>query len=242
VWSIVTVVGLGLATLGPSTAGANSATSGNAEAIALYRAAAKATNDLPAYVIAQHGYVRINDSIGKHRRTEWAWGQDQFQKGEVATSERLVLVQDRGTVSWIEDTLRPDVRCDSGGTCPTMLPLQFFITKTQAFAGIVSSGTTAACFTREPRGDVPYVAGISWWFAVGSFAPIVPDGALREVTASYPNAGQRETESDWVSASKLFTRSTFRVATSATHRAFGFAATYTKLRSTPSPPRVTLCS
>jgi len=96
--------------------------------------AAKATKRPDSYVISQHGYVRINDSIGKHRKTEWAWART-FQKGRSRRNERLVLVQHLGTVSWIEDTLRPDVKCDSGGTCPRCAA-PFFITKTSAYVGI----------------------------------------------------------------------------------------------------------
>jgi hypothetical protein len=233
------------AMMGPSLVAASSGTTGNAAAIALYRTAAKATNDLPAYVIIQHGYVRINDSIGKHRTSEWAWGQDQFQPGEVATTEHLVLVQRHGVVAWIEDTLYPDVKCDSGGTCPAMLPLQFFITKSRAYAGIISSpkSPTAACFTRESTDDVPYSAGTSWWWAVGAFTPIVRHGAFREVTSSYPNSGQLETETDWVrSSTTVFVRSSFRVSASHTHHAFDFSASYTKLRKVPSVPHLTICS
>jgi hypothetical protein len=241
----VAVLGATIAIAGQSAVGATSPTRGNAAAIALYRAAAKATNDLPAYVISQHGYVRINDSIGKHRKTEWAWGQDQFQAGEVATNEHIVLVQNHGVVVWIEDTLRPDVTCDSGGTCPTMLPLQFFITKTRAYAGIISSPKlpTAACFTREPLSDVPYAAGTSWWWAVGAFAPLVRHGHLDVVTSSYANAGQHETETDWVAlATTLFTRSSFQVAGSRTHHAFDFSATYARRHARPSEPHLTVCS
>jgi hypothetical protein len=238
------VVVLASLTVG-TLAAAGTGTSGNGAAIALYRVAARATNALPAYVISQHGYVRINDSIGKHRRTEWAWGQDQFQSGEVATTERLVLVQRHGSVAWIEDTLHPDVKCDSGGTCPAMLPLQFFITPTRAYVGIISSSssTTAACFTRESLADVPYAAGISWWWAVGSFAPEVKDGALTKVTATYPNSGQAETETDWIAnATKLFAKSVFSVAKSGAHRAFRFTASYSRLSTQPSTPHITICS
>jgi hypothetical protein len=246
-FGLAAVVGaICVATLsGPSIVSASSSTTGNSAAIALYRAAAKATNDLPAYVITQHGYVRINDSIGKHRTSEWAWGQDQFQKGEVATTEHLVLVQRHGAVAWIIDTLRPDVKCDSGGTCPAMLPLQFFITKTRAFAGIVSSpsSSTASCFTREPLDDVPYSAGTTWWWAIGRFAPIVRDGAFRKVTSSYPNSGQLETETDWVRTTTMdFARSSFHVAASHAHKAFDFSASYTKLHAAPSQPHLTICS
>lgn len=231
---------------GPALAGATgSATSGSAAAIALYKAAARATNDLPAYVIDQRGYVRIHTSIGKHRAMEWAWGQDQFQKGEVATTERLVLVQNHGVVAWIEDTLTPDVKCDSETSCASKLPLQFVITKTRAFVGIISSksSATASCFTREPLDDVPYAAGTSWWWADGAYQPIAHDGHLSVVTSSYPNAGQVETEKDWIAdPTMLFVHSLFVVAASRGHRAFNFSASYTKLSGRPAAPHLSLCS
>ncbi len=217
-------------------------TSGSAPAIQLYRSASSVMNHLPGYVIAQHGYVRIDDSIGRHRLTLWAWGQDQFQPGEVSTNERLVLSQRHGRVLWILDTLRPVKTCAQGGPCPSILPLQFFITQSAAYAGIVSSGSTAACFQREQLSDMPYLAGASWWFAFGHFSPPKPSGAETMVVSTYSQAGQRWTERDWIrTTTHDFVRSTFSIARAAHHRAFGFAARYSVLAARPATPKLTLC-
>lgn len=224
-------------------ASAAGTTSGNPTAIRLYRQAASVMNHLPAYVVSQHGYVRIRDSIGRHRATSWAWGQDQFQPGEEATNEHLVLVQRDGRVAWLEDTLRPVRTCAQGGVCPTILPLEFVITPSADWVGIVSSGTSAACFTREPLRDLPYAAGGAWWFALGNYAAPVTTGPTTLLTARYPNSGQAETERDWMRTStRRFTRSVFDVARSSRHRAFRFAAGYAALRARPAAPRITLCS
>lgn len=230
--------------LAPLSAGASTSTSGNAEAIHLYRAAASTMNHLGAYVITQHGYVRIADSIGRHRLVLWSWGQDQFQPGEEATNERLVLVQRDGNVAWILDTVRPVRTCAQGGVCPTILPLQFYITPSRAYVGVVSSGSDAACFTKEQLNNVPYSAGAAWWFAVGQFAkPTTTKKPVTLLESRYANSGQLETERDWLeNATHEFTRSFFSVAKSTRHRAFDFAARYHVLSSKPSPPKVVLCS
>jgi hypothetical protein len=228
----------------PSLAAASpSPTSGNAAAIKLYREAATTMNRLSAYVIYQSGYVRIRTSIGKHRVSEWAWGEDQFQKGEVPTNETIVLVQHGGTVTYIEDTVRPQKTCSQGGACPTILPLQFVITEKAAFAGIVSSGANAVCFAKESRTVVPYATGYAWWYAVGDFAKPVVKGRLTGLMSRYSNTGQVETEVDWlVTSSKRFTRSIFRVA-AAPHRArYTFDASYKVLHAAPKPVHVVLCS
>jgi hypothetical protein len=234
---------IGVVALPVLAAASSSSTSGNAAAIKLYQQTATTMNRLPAYVIHQAGYVRIRTSIGKHRVTEWAWGEDQFQKNEVATNETIVLVQHAGNVTYIEDTLRPQKTCAQGGACPTILPLQFVITEKAAFAGIVSSGTTAGCFAKESLDVVPYAAGFAWWYAVGNFAKAVVKGGLTGLTSRYPNTGQEETEVDWlVTKSKHFTKSIFRVAAAPHHVAYTFDASYKILRAAPKAAHVVLCS
>ena len=227
----------------PGLAGAASGPTGNAAAIKLYRETATTMNRLSAYVIHQSGYVRMRTSIGKHRVTAWAWGEDQFQKNEVATNETIVLVQHGGNVTYIEDTLRPQKTCSQGGACPTMLPLQFVINEKAAFAGIVSSGATADCFSKESLSGVPYAAGYAWWYAVVNFAKPVVKGGLTGLTSRYPNTGQEETEVDWlVTASKHFTKSIFRVAARPHRTAYTFHTSYTLLHTAPKPAHVVLCS
>ncbi len=234
-----------LVALAPTVVAASGGTSGSAAAIRLYRQATSTMNHLVAYVVHQYGYVRISDSIGKKRELSWAWGNDQFQPGEVATTERLVLVQRRGAVAWLEDLVRPARTCAQGGQCPTVLPIEFVITPSAAFAGIVSSSSqsTAPCFERAALANVPYAAGGPWWFVGGTFAAPVHQGARTEITLSYANAGQRQVERDWVlDGSHTFARSTFADAARGRHRAFNFGGTYTVLHSAPTFPRVSLCS
>lgn len=225
-----------------ATGVADGATSGSAPAVHLYRSAAATMNGLAGYVINQHGYVRIDDSIGRHRLTLWAWGSEQFQPGEEATNERIELSQRSGRVTWILDTLRPAKTCAQGGPCPSILPLQFFITAKAAFVGIVSSGSMAACFTKEPLGDMPYPAGSEWWFALGRFSAPRAAGVDTYLQAQYVLDAQRWTEREWVRTSThRFVHSTFSVARSAHHRAFAFAATYTFLGARPKTPTINLC-
>lgn len=232
-----------LALVGVASPAGASATSGSVAAVRLYRQAASAMNHLPAYVINQHGYVRIDDSLGPKRLTRWAWGQDQFQPGEEAANERLVLVQRDGHVAWLDDVLRPVKTCAQGGICPRVFPLEFVITPSAAFVGIVSSGSTAACFTKEPLRDVPYEAGSSWWFAVGHYLPPVVVGSTTRLVARYANSGQEETETDWMrTATRRFTRSTFAVDAGSGFRAFSFGARYTPLAARPAAPKLTICS
>lgn len=242
----VAAASLALCAVLVSPASASSGVTGNAAAIRLYRAATVAMNDLKAYVVHQYGYMRISDSIGTHPKLAWSWGNAQFQPGEVPTTERLTLVQRGGAVAWIEDLVRPQRTCAQGGKCPTVLPIEFFITPKAAFVGIVSSGsqTSVPCFReRAALQNVPYEAGGSWWYPIGHFSAPLKDGALTELAVSYANDGQTQIERDWMAdATHLFVRSTFSDAPGGGHRAFAFGGTYSTLSKVPTEPQPNLCS
>lgn len=227
-----------------TTAGAASQPSatGNAQAIALYRAAANATNALPAFIINQTGYVRISTTIGKPDRLNWAWGMDQWHRGYYPAREHIVLVQSHGHTDWIEDTLVPmDASC--GDSCLHVFPIQFFITRGGAFAGIVLSGSNAPCFQHEKLSRVPYGVGTRWWFAYGHFAPLTHSGAITTVTSRYPNEGQWQTEVDGVTTkSHHFVRSTFRIAPRGKLRGFSFHQVDGVPSALPAVPDIEICS
>ena len=234
------LVAIALAALLPSVA---SGATGDPAAIALFRTAAHTTNALPSYVIAQTGYVRIHDSLGRTRSAHWAWGWDQFRRGFHEARERIVLVQHGGSTEWIEDLMTPVARSCSAATCGGLFPIELLITPTRAFDGIVSSGSTATCFEPVARSRVPYVAGVPWWSVVGDLSAARVVGASTQVTARFVAGAQHVAEADWIrTASRRFTRSSVHVAAGGGRPAFSYASTDTPLRSLPRAPKLTLCS
>jgi hypothetical protein len=216
---------------------------GDPRAIAIYRAAARATNELPAYVITQSGYVRIFDSLGPKRRVHWAWGWDQGQPGYRPATERLVLVQRDGRTAWIEDTLTPTARSCRGGCA--VVPIELLITPTAAWDGLVSSssGTSAGCFVRVATTHAPYVAGGPWWATVGALSAPVRSGRLTEITSRFALASREVRESDWLTtATRLFARSVVQVAPGGGTPGFTYASSDATLARVPRFPSITLCS
>ena len=216
---------------------------GDPAAIALYRHAVEATNALPAYVQSQSGYVRIDDSLGPRRFAHWAWGWDQFQPGYVSATERLVLAQRDGRTVWIDDTLTASTKGCGSPRCRQAVPIELVITKTHAFYGLISSGTHASCFVREPLRDVPYAVGSPWWSTEGEFSKALQDGSLTKVTSRFSAGGQLVTETDWIAnASQRFARSVLRLAAGTGHPAYGYANTDAQVAAAPHLPALTLCS
>jgi hypothetical protein len=216
--------------------------SGNRQSLALYRAAVRATNALPAYVQVQTGYIHIEDSLGPTQYAHWAWGWDQFQPGFHPATERITIVQHAGKVAWIEDTLTSATKNCHSPSCRFALPIEFLITSTRAYYGIISSGSVAPCFHPETTAHVPYSAGVAWWTTVGDYAPAHPNGATIEISSTYRSGGQRVNESDWITATRLFDRSLFQIDKGHGHPGFSFRNTDTPLAAAPHFPRVTLCS
>jgi len=230
-----------LAVLALAVPAAAAGPTGDPQAIALFREAARATNALPAYVITQSGYVRIDDSLGPRRRVHWAWGWAQAQPGYRAATERLVVVQRGGRTAWLEDTITPTAascRDDCG-----VVPIELVITHSAAYDGLVSSGTSASCFERVSVLRVPYPAGGPWWTAVGTLARPVRAGTLTSITSQFPTGPQLVRETDWVrTATNLFARSTVAVAAGGGRPAFAYRSTDTPLAHVPRFPSITLCS
>jgi hypothetical protein len=215
---------------------------GSPASIALFRTASRSTNALPAYVIAQSGYVRVRDSLGPVRTIHWAWGWAQFQHGYRPATERLTLVQRGGTVRWLEDLLTP-AACPTTSRCPHMVPIELLVTTKAAFEGLVSSGSAASCFERVALAKAPYPAGGAWWAPFGRLSPPALLGALTEITSRFTSGPQPVTESDWLrTTAPRFTKSVVRVAAGGGRRAFSYHSTDTKLAKAPRFPALTICS
>ena len=215
---------------------------GNAAAIAYYRVAVAKTNGLRSYEFAQTGYVRIYSSVGKTDVSRWVWGYSQFQPGYYASNEKMKLVQAGGKVTWLEDTLTPIVPKCHATLCNAVYPIQFYVTKTAAFEGIITKGTTASCFNRESFAYVPYRAGSGWWVTSGFFYPMSTAGGVTRITSKYSNGAQEVPETDSINGTtKIFTASTYHFAAGNGHRAYSYKATYTTLASAPKPPTVKIC-
>ena len=217
---------------------------GSRAGIALFRAAAHATNALPAYIQSQSGYVRISDSLGPKRTAHWAWGWDQFQPGYYPAIERIVIAQRHGRTVWIDDVLTASTKGCHSPRCRQAVPIQLVITRTQAFYGLISSGSTASCFVREPLRHVPYAAGGAWWSTLaGHYDAPTPSRSSLEVTSQFTIGGQAVVESDWVArSSHLFDKSVLHIARGRAHPAFSYSNSDARLARAPHLPPLTLCS
>lgn len=228
-------------TLGTTVALAAGA-SGDPASLALYRSAVRTTNALPSYLQRQSGYMEISDSLGPKRVVHWAWGWDQFQRGFHPATERILIVQRAGKVAWIEDTLSASTKGCHSPSCRKALPIELLITPTKDFDGLISSGSTASCFTVVSPNHVPYSAGIPWWTTAGTYQPEQPHGLLTEVTSTYRSGGQALTEQDWITTStKQFDKSVFKIEKGHGHPAFAFRNADVPLAATPRFPRISLC-
>jgi hypothetical protein len=216
---------------------------GDGRSITLFRLAARTTDALPAADVTQSGYVRIADSLGPVKQAHWAWGWAQYKAGYRPATEHLVLVQRRGRTLWLEDTMVPVAAQCSGTKCAQVLTIQLLITRTAAFYGLVSSGTTAPCFTRVALSRVPYVAGTPWWAVFGDLAPAIQEGTQTEITSRYASDGQAVTEADWIGVrSHRFAKTTVRAARGDGHRPYAYLDVDTLPRVAPRLPALTICS
>ena len=220
---------------------------GDPATIALVRAIAANTNAQPAVQIAQSGYMTESSHVGTPSSFSFRWGFGGVPSGSVRATETITYTQLHGKVRWLVDVLRAaSPTCPAGQTCPPIAPIELFVTKAAAFAGIVDEPHgVVGCFEHESFKSVPYRAGAQWWSAVGDYRPTVTRGNQTLVTDTYSWAdSQHVTEIDSINdKARLFSASVFHVAhgASATQVGFSFAQHDTVLAKVPAPPRVTRC-
>jgi hypothetical protein len=241
---------LGLAVCLGTLAGAASASgpTGDRATIALVEAIAANTNAQPAMQVDQSGYMTESKVVGSPATFSFRWGYGGVPKGSVRATETITYTQLHGKVRWLTDVLRAvPATCPQGQTCPTIAPIELFVTKAIALAGVVDEPHgVVGCFEHESFKDVPYRAGEPWWSAVGDYRPKVTRGNQTLVTDTYSWAdGQHVTEIDSIdNKTRLFTASVFHVAhgASTAQVGFSFAQRDVVLAKVPAPPRVTRCS
>jgi hypothetical protein len=220
---------------------------GDPATIALFKSVASNTNLQPAIRIVQSGYMSVSSRVGASRTFSYRWGYGKVPAGSVRATETITYVQLHGRVVWLTDVLAPNVaKCQAGSPCPRVAPIELFVTKAAAFAGLITGPHDAvACFEHKPFTDVPYRAGGPWWSAVGEFRPKATRGNQTIVTITYSWAdGQHVAEIDSIdNARRLFVASSFHVARGATagEVAFGFSQHDTALPYAPLAPNVTRC-
>ncbi len=198
--------------------------------------------------ILQTGYMTLASRGGSHPVLSYRWGFGTVPAGSVRAKETITYAQSGGRVAWLDDVLTPNVAdCAASPTCRRTVPLELVVTRTGAFAGVIDGPNDAvSCFHRESFDAVPYRAGGRWWSAVGDYRPMVERGNQRLVTDTYAWAdAQHVTEIDSIDvATRLFAASSFHVArgSSSAEPAFGFAQGDTALTTTPTAPKVLLCT
>jgi hypothetical protein len=221
---------------------------GDRATIALVEAVAANTNAQPAIEIDQSGYMTESSHVGRPATFSFRWGYGGVPKGSLRADETITYTQLHGRVRWLTDVLRAvPSSCPTGQTCPTTIaPIELFVTKAAAFAGVVDEPHgVVGCFEHESFKAVPYRAGAPWWTAVGNYRPKVTRGNQTLVTDTYSWAdGQHVTEVDSIDNKlRLFSASVFHVAhgASSARVGFSFAQRDVVLAKVPAPPRVTRC-
>lgn len=220
---------------------------GDGAAIRLFRAVAAHTNAQPAMQVVQSGYMAETIHVGSPASFAYRWGFGAVPAGYVRSTETITYAQHDGRVVWVTDVLdAPAPGCHQVAGCRQLAPIELFVTRTAAFAGVVDGPqATVGCFEREPFTNVPYRAGGRWWTAIGDFRPLIVRGnqALVTVTYAFSN-GQHVIERDSIDVStRLFSASTFHVGrgTTRSEAPFSFAQRDTALTYAPPAPKVTRC-
>lgn len=218
---------------------------GDGATIRLFRDVAARTNAQPAMQIVQSGYMTEAAHVGSPRSFSYRWGFGDVPAGSLRSTETITYAQQHGRIVWVTDVLRA-TRCHPGVACTAPAPIELFVTKVAAFAGVVDRPHgTVACFVREPFTNVPYRAGGRWWTAIGFFRPMIVRGNQVLVTDLYSwSDGQHVIERDSIDRrASLFAASVVHVekGSKASAAPFSFSQKDTALAFAPRAPKVTLC-
>jgi hypothetical protein len=230
-----------------STVALGATATGDGAAIRLFRDVAANTNARPAVQVVQSGYMAETAHVGSPASFAYRWGFGAVPKGFVRSTETITYAQHQGRVAWVTDVLTAAAPgCHRASGCPQLPPIELFVTRVAAFAGVVGGPNGAVgCFEREPFANVPYRAGGRWWTAIGDFRPLIVRGNQVLVTVTYAwSDGQHVIERDSIDrTTRLFTASTFHVGrgTAAAEPPFSFAQRDTALTYTPPAPAVSIC-
>ncbi|HEV3213766.1 MAG TPA: hypothetical protein VGZ03_10265 [Acidimicrobiales bacterium] len=230
-----------------ATAALGAGSTGDGAAIRLFRDVAAHTNAQPAMQVVQSGYMAETAHVRSPASFSYRWGFGSVPKGFVRSTETIVYAQHAGRVVWVTDVLDATAPgCHEVAGCPQLAPIELFVTKVAAFAGVVDGpGGTVGCFEREPFTNVPYRAGGRWWTAVGDFRPLIVRGNQALVTITYAwSDGQHVIERDSIDeTTRLFSASSFHVGHGTTRAtpAFSFSQEDAALSYAPPAPKVTIC-
>jgi hypothetical protein len=202
---------------------------------------------VPAIVEVQTGYMTMASKSGQTSSFHYDWGFGAAPKGYVPAKETITYAQNHAKILWMTDLLTPrSPACAAGTPCVLDPPIQLFVTRTAAFAGLATgAGGAVACYIREPFRAMPYRAGVQSWETSGAYLPMVAHGNQVLITTSYVwSDGQPVTETDSVDATtRLIRASVFHVGAGPRtgEPAFGYAETDAALPHAPAAPAVTLC-
>jgi hypothetical protein len=202
---------------------------------------------VPAIVEVQTGYMTMSSKVGQTSKFHYDWGFGAVPKGYVPAKETITYAQSHGRILWMTDLLTPRTpTCAMGTACVLDPPIQLFVTRAAAFAGLATGvGGSVGCYLREPFHAMPYRAGAPSWQTSGAFHPMVAHGNQVLITTSYTwSDGQLVTETDSVDATtRLIKASVFHVGAGPRtgEPAFGYAETDAALPHAPAAPAVALC-
>jgi len=229
-------------------AGATSAPTGNAKAIAFYRSVVNATRAHSGVVVTQTGYVLMTDELGRSSSFSFTFGIGSRRPGYVPAVEHITIAAVNRRISWVSDDMVPEgCTAQAGGSC---LPVELLLysggllwrfdsprlpASSSCWSSNVRAGTEVAGYTKT---------GVASGYALyGYFYPVKRVGGSDEVTSTYPwGKTQKATEVDTISlATRLPTSSVVHVSAAPGAPAFTYRWTNQWLAKAPVMPRTTMC-
>jgi hypothetical protein len=229
------LVAAGLSLSAATVAWAASGPTGNARAIAIARAEARAYTRIPAELYTETGLIGLNDQEGRTSYFAFKWGLTRLPRGWTWATEHGTVALHRGRVVWWRDELTPPP-CTRVGICH-QIPVEILAERSGAYWAF-GDASRHTCFGRL-RGTDPIVVGALLDRAVGQYrAPVLRAGTIR-LTYTYPfGTGRSIRETDTLSARTHLGRSGRMVITGG--HTIRFSQSYPA--KAPAKPRVNLCA
>lgn len=248
---ILSIIGVLLAPILVISSGVQAAkltTTGNATAIAFYRAMVNRTRLYHGLVEEQTGFLALKSSLGKSWSDVWGEG---VPAGYSPTSELITVAARSGKVTWVTDKMTPQcsVRVGSSGAsvgCGSNVPVEAMLNKGGQYSTEYFSA--GSCWGAGTIGS-PYVGGytkvgVSFGYSLyGHFLPMKRIGGRELVTSTYPWGKATVTEIDTIDVTSLLPiKSVFHYSKDGKYPAFTQVVVNHWLKTAPTQPRLTVCS
>jgi len=244
---VTSVLGVLLATAAIVTpASASSSATGDAAAIAAYRAAASATNALPVIqdTVAHLYFLKDSaSSIRQHGASGVQLVQGVTQPGFVTTRVVRTFRLSAGHIVWVLTKVSPE--CATAGACRNAVAVQYFDTASSEETLLMSGASSRYCDAQSvpsAKALFGFTPGLGVWTLSGNFSSLARQGAQQVITSQYPSSGSTVTETDYVNAAtRHFTKSVYVVAATSRSPRVTFSVAETDPLLVPATPHFRAC-